>query len=321
MAHRTATVLRHSESPRLLKTPIVSRVNRSLQQFGGSWTDQKLQRVRDYLIAYQEALKNQTFTLEYIDAFAGTGYNTPSASPDDRSPLFADLVSTDTRRFVDGSARIALQIPRPFDRYIFVERDSDRFTELGKLKIQFPTLASRIIPINDEANSYLATLCESRDWIKTNTRAVVFLDPFGMQVTWRTLQSIAQTKAIDLWLLFPLGIGVMRMLPNNGQVPSGWRRRLDILFGEPHWYEAFYQKQATQDLFGETNEVAFKRADYNSIAKYFVQRLKTIFPHVAQNPLPLLNSSNCPLYLLCFAAANPKGGPIAKKIAEYILKP
>src|SRR5258708_25917365 len=110
-------------------------MGKSLQQFGGSWTDQKLQRVRDYLIAYQEALKNQPFVLDYVDAFAGTGYNTPKASADDQSPLFDDLVSADTRRFIDGSARIALQIPRPFDHYIFVERDADRFAELGKLKV------------------------------------------------------------------------------------------------------------------------------------------------------------------------------------------
>jgi three-Cys-motif partner protein len=293
----------------------------SLQQFGGSWTDRKLQRVRDYLISYQNAMKNQPFTLEYIDAFAGTGYNTPKAPLEDQSPLFADLVSADTRRFIDGSARIALQIPRPFDRYIFVERDPERSAELDKLKIEFPTLASQIEIIQDEANSYLGTLCESRDWIRTNTRAVVFLDPFGMQVTWCTLQSIAHTKAIDLWLLFPLGIGVMRMLPNHGQIPPGWRRRLDALFGETDWYHAFYEKQTTHDLFGKSNEVALKLADYNSISKYFVRRLKTIFPHVAENPLPLVNSSNCPLYLLCFAASNLRGGPIAKKIAEHILKP
>src|SRR5260221_6142510 len=108
-------------------------MGKPLQQFGGSWTDQKLQRIRDYIIAYQQALKNQPFLLDYIDAFAGTGYNTPKASDDDQSPLFNDLVSADTRRFIDGSARIALQIPHPFDNYIFVERDTDRFAELARL--------------------------------------------------------------------------------------------------------------------------------------------------------------------------------------------
>lgn len=295
-------------------------MNEPLQQFGGSWTNQKLQRLNEYFIAYHNALKNQPFTLEYYDAFAGTGYNTPKAAPDEQSPLFNDLAAAETRQFLDGSARIALQIPRPFDRYVFVERHPERFAELTKLKTDFPAMASRIHPVNDEANQYLTSVCKGSDWIKSQRRAVVFLDPFGMQVTWTTIESIAATQAIDLWLLFPLGIGVMRMLPNSGEIPTGWRKRLDAMFGEPHWYSAFYRKEETQDLFGQTSQT-LKSADYASISQYFVKRLKTVFPHVADNPLPLLNSSNCPLYLLCFAAGNPRGGPIAKRIAEHILKP
>jgi hypothetical protein len=34
----------------------------------------------------------------------------------------------------------------------------------------------------------------------------------------------------------------------------------------------------------------------------------------------LLNSQNSPLYLLCFASANPKGSNTAIKIAQNILK-
>lgn len=292
-----------------------------LQQFGGNWTEQKLERLREYLIAYHNALKNQPFTLDYIDAFAGTGYNTPKAPPDGRSPLFDDLVANDTRQFLDGSARIALQIPRPFDNYIFVEKNPDRFAALQKLKTEFPALAPRIYMVNDEANNYLVLLCKKYNWLGENRRAVVFLDPFGMQVTWTTIQAIAETKAIDLWLLFPLGIGVNRMLPKHGQIPAGWRKRLDSMFGEPDWYSAFYETDKSPTLFDDVNEIMVKRAGYSAISNYFVKRLKTIFPHVAENPLPLLNSSNCPLYLLCFAAGNPKGGPIAKRIAEYILKP
>ena len=293
-----------------------------LQQFGGSWTEQKLQRLHSYLIEYTKVLQKQPFTLYYIDAFAGTGYNTPKAAPEYQSPLFDDLAAKDTRQFLDGSARIALQIPRPFDQYVFVEQHPERYAELAKLKTDFPALASRITPVNEEANNYLTLLCRSCDWLKQNRRAVVFLDPFGMQVTWTTIQAIAETKAIDLWLLFPLGIGVNRMLPKHGQISPGWRKRLDLMFGEPDWYSAFYETHETPSLFGGADEITtIKLANYTAISNYFVKRLKTIFPHVAENPLPLLNSSNCPLYLLCFAAGNPKGGPIAKRIAEYILKP
>ena len=42
--------------------------------FGGPWTEEKLDRVTQYLHAYTTALKKQPFQLMYIDAFAGTGY-------------------------------------------------------------------------------------------------------------------------------------------------------------------------------------------------------------------------------------------------------
>lgn len=82
-----------------------------LQQFGGSWTEQKLQRLREYLIAYHNALKNAPFTLYYIDAFAGTGYNMPKAAPEYQSPLFDDLAAKDTRQFLDGSVASPFRFP------------------------------------------------------------------------------------------------------------------------------------------------------------------------------------------------------------------
>jgi three-Cys-motif partner protein len=42
-------------------------------RFGGPWTVEKLEAVRAYLSAYAQALKNQPFERNYIDAFAGTG--------------------------------------------------------------------------------------------------------------------------------------------------------------------------------------------------------------------------------------------------------
>ena len=42
-------------------------------RFGGPWTEQKLGILRAYLDAYTTALKNQPFTLIYVDGFAGAG--------------------------------------------------------------------------------------------------------------------------------------------------------------------------------------------------------------------------------------------------------
>ena len=42
-----------------------------IPRFGGPWTQEKLDILRRYLDTYATALKNQPFTLAYIDAFAG----------------------------------------------------------------------------------------------------------------------------------------------------------------------------------------------------------------------------------------------------------
>jgi three-Cys-motif partner protein len=202
-----------------------------------------------------------------------------------------------------------------FDRYIFIERDVDRCRELEALKGAFPDLAPDIRVEQGEANEKLQKLCAKPGW--KDRRAVLFLDPYGMQVEWKTIEAIASTRAIDLWLLFPLGIGVSRLLTRSGDIPESWRARLDIMLGTTDWYEEFYRVESAADLFGDQERVV--KATNDTIGRYFTDRLKTIFPGVAE-PGVLRNSSNNPLYLLCFAAGNERGAPIAQRIANALLK-
>ncbi len=252
----------------------------------------------------------------YIDAFAGTGYHSLKHDENPNQPLFPELIEAEPLHFVDGSARIALQVEPRFKKYIFVEKDPARYRELQKLRGQFPDKAPDIIVVNADANTYLQDLCE-KNWKRR--RAVLFLDPFGMQVRWDTIQAIARTKAIDLWYLFPLGIGVSRLLKRDGNISPAWRNRLDEVFGETDWYDAFYKTYVGSDLFGEQKRIV-KVGDFDLISEYLVQRLKTIFSGVAENPLPLFNSMNNPLFLLCFASANDRGAQTAIRIAQDILR-
>lgn len=290
----------------------------SLQLFGGDWTSEKLERVRKYLAAYVVALKRQGFHLIYIDAFAGTGYRTLKRDENQSELLLPDLAQPDSQHFANGSARIALEIQPRFNEYIFIEKDPARCSELESTKTEFPSAASDILVINADANAYLKQLCRETEWMRRRRRAVLFLDPFGMQVEWDTIVSIANTKAIDLWLLFPLGIGVNRLLRRDGNIDSAFRSRLDSIFGTTDWFDAFYQTYTAENLFGSGTQIR-KVSDFHTIERYFVERLRTVFAGVADNPLPLYNSRNNPLYLLCFASSNPKGAPTAIHIAEHVL--
>ena len=146
----------------------------------------------------------------------------------------------------------------------------------------------------------------------------MFLDPFGMQVEWNTIKAIAETKAIDLWILFPLGQAVNRLLTKN-KIPEGaWADRLTAFFGTDEWKDAFYRQKTQQTLFGPT-DVTVKIADFKKIGNYFIKRLRTVYAEVAKNPKPLYNTKNIPIFLLCFAASNPKGARTAVNIAQNIL--
>jgi three-Cys-motif partner protein len=225
--------------------------------------------------------KKRGFRFAYIDAFAGTGYNTPKQVDDDFAPFFEGARALDSQRFIDGSARIALKVEPRFDRCIFIEHSAGRFAELSKLKEEFSELHDRIQLVNADANNYLHDLCLNQNW--RNHRAVLFLDPFGMQVTWDTIAAIAKTEAIDLWLLFPLGTGANRLLKRDGKIPASWCARLDATFGATDWYDAFYQKVEYYGLFGEgTVTETHKQATFATLIAYFLKRLGTVFPHVAK---------------------------------------
>jgi len=147
---------------------------------------------------------------------------------------------------------------------------------------------------------------------------VLFIDPFGMQLTWKTVEAVGRTKAIDTWILFPVS-AVNRLLKKDGNIPAGWRKRLDTMFGEPDWFDVFFPKRPV-GLFDTDPDGREKAADMKVIGKYFNQRLASAFAGVAPNPYTLRNSRGAPLFLLCFAAANPQAAPTAIKIAQDILR-
>jgi len=92
-----------------------------------------------------------------------------------------------------------------------------------------------------------------------------------------------------------------------------------LLLGTHDWYNQFYAIERTPMLFGGDEEHVVK-ASVATIGRYFNERLESIFAGVAPEPGVLRNSANCPLYLLCFAASNPNGAPIALRIANSLLK-
>lgn len=268
----------------------------SVHSFGGAWTERKLSVVRRYLEIYAQALKNQPFQRIYIDAFAGTGDRT-----DKRRATLPLLDLPEFEAVAKGSARLALEVEPSFHRYVLIERATRRASELTALKTEFPSREIEII--NDDANDAIATLCKTTNW--RNTRGVVFLDPYGLQVTWDTLVAVASTKALDVWVLFPSGMGLNRLLTKSGDIPQEWQDTLDRSLGTKEWLSAFYRSEQEADLFEGPRSKTVKDADPIKLETFYLDRLRTIFPTVMNKCVRLTNSKDQTMYLLCFASANP----------------
>ena len=281
------------------------------QKFGGSWTEEKLNIFTSYLDAYLIALQNQKFKKIYIDAFAGTG----------------EIETSDGEQYLVGSAKRALAADKKFDSYFFIEGDEKKATELREMvNTEFPHLTRVVTVYCGEANEKLAQIIRDVDW--RYNRGLLFLDPYATQVNWTTLETVAKTKSIDVWYLFPFS-ALNRMLPKSGKYET-WEGCIDRLLGDSGWQDEFYKEDPQMSLFDffpeedapDSGTRRIKNANPEHIKAYIISRLETIFPCVSKHPRIFRNSRNSPMFLFCFAIAseNPKAQGLALRMADHILK-
>jgi three-Cys-motif partner protein len=283
-------------------------------------TSRKLDSLAQYLQAYSTALKNKGFARIYIDAFAGSGTRTETIPA---LPLFG----VDTPQEIDtpGSATIALGIEPPFDTLAFFEADPTRFKRLEALRQEH---SHRNVSLRQgDANDYVRRVCQGVPWhTKTpeinGMRGVVFLDPYGMEVEWETVEAIGKTEALDCWYFFPLS-GLYRNAPHDPtKLDQAKQDALDRVLGTRDWRTAWYKVQGRPQNLFESPEDATVRADVDSIEKYVGDRLRTVFKGVVLPPMRLRHNGKAPMASLFFCVSNPnkKATELATRIANHILK-
>ena len=249
-------------------------------EFGDQHTELKLSIVEKYLKFFTTALKGKFEELWYIDAFAGTGSRT--IRHEERPAGLLDAGEPEKIERRRGSARIAIDVSPPFDFIVFIENKPTYFAALEGLVANHPN--RRIVVVKNDANDALKSLIATNNW--RTTRAVLFLDPYGMQLEWSTLEKVAATKAIDVWFLFSLA-GLYRQATRDlADIDKHKRAALTRMFGSNAWEEELYPKTMRDDLEGLTEEPRQRTADVSGLEVYARSRLQTIFAAVLQ-PLPL----------------------------------
>lgn len=293
------------------------------QTFGGEHTSRKLEAVETYLGMFTTALREK-FDLIYVDACAGSGASSSRSAKagttaDDRQmPLLAPTEEVaDTDEIIIGSALRALGLSHPFNRYLFndIKRKNVRALQ-AEVDGRFRHLKDRVSITQIDANEMLDEICRTTRW--RGTRGVVFLDPFGLQIKYETLQRLAQTEALDVWYLVPV-FAMYRQVRGDGAVLPDGGKSVDEALGTRAWRAVVATAKVGQvDMF---DPKPVKAVDVTWFEKVAQDRLKDAFDgRVLDQVLPL-GKPGLHEFSLMFAWANPDPrARLAAKFAAAVLK-
>lgn len=293
------------------------------QEFGDKHTVQKLETVQRYLQAYATALKFKSFKLLYVDACAGSGSSVPKGTLEVPTSNQVPLEGlgppvADTDEIIVGSAIRALGVKPPFHKYLLNDVKRSNVDALRKVvREDFPDLAERVELTRLDANEMLRQLCKSRNW--RETRAVVFLDPFGLQIDYETLRLLGQTRAVDLWYLVPV-FAMYRQVSGDGQINPDGGPRVDAALGTNIWRNVAVVEEHSTDLFDQPQLRSKRAVDIAWFEKVAKERLgKTFGGRVLEETLPL-GRNGIQEFSLMFAWANPsEKAKLAAKLARAVL--
>ncbi len=266
------------------------------------WSVDKLDLLTKYLEAYSRIMNKQKEewlqAYHYIDAFAGSG-------------LYPYKIDDDQSDYITGSPLRALGCQPPFDEYWFIDISFSRLSQLRDIvEQQFAHLRDRVHFIQEDANTFLLNITKRTGVAhRFYKRGFVFVDPYGLDVDFKTMVYLGQTRAFDVFVNFSV-MGVIRILrrqdPINEQV-------IDILkkvFGDTRLLTDLYQSQPT--LFGD-EIIERPSIDPADIIDEYRQRLLEHFDY-ASKPVIMTNSRNVPIYALFLLSHNETAANIVNDI-------
>lgn len=244
----------------------------------GDWSKQKLAKLGKYLKAYTTILKGPKQSwcraIHYVDGFAGTG----------------EVQDRETRRFLEGSPKVALKTKPGFDRFVFIELDPERAERLQCLRQEFP--AADISVYKADCNKVLIE--EVIPLVGRNERAFLLLDPYGLHVNWQTIEAAAETRTFEVFINFPL-MDILRNVVRESpeEVDPRQAQRMTAIWGSDDWKpvlypDALFGPQKTQEHRGRALSIAFQ------------ERLQGVFKFVSDYVI-MRNTKGAPLYSLIWA--------------------
>ena len=198
----------------------------------GDWSELKLQIVEKYGAAYTNAFANaRNLKKYYIDGFSGAGVH----------------VSRETKAPIEGSPARALKVQPPFDGFCFIDLNADKTEYLRGICGD-----RRDVDIyTGDSNKYLTQTVLPAIQYEKFTRALCLLDPYGLDLDWEVILQAGQSKAVDMFLNFPvMDMNRNAIWKNPEKVPQSGVDRMTKFWGDESWRKAAYTQAPQLNFFG-----------------------------------------------------------------------
>ena len=265
------------------------------QEFGDERTIRKLEIIEGYAQLFLEILGKLEWPItHYVDAFAGEG----------------SFYLKGSDELVEGSV---LRIGRhDFNRFHFVELDKRKCKELDAV-ISELGIVDKADVYQEDANKALPKIMSN---LSKQDRFLIFLDPFGMELNWATLEEIAKMPCCDIVYLFPCH-AILRATPtkSGGVLHKDMKDSTCLCLGmtEEEITEEFYQPrhQSTEPVFLEEmqQDLVLKSDDdrdkYGRVEGLVQRRLSSLFEYVFENPYRLEIEGRATLFSMFLMTSNP----------------
>ena len=263
----------------------------------GYWSEVKLAIVRDYAKAYSTILaKREKPSLHhvYIDGFSGAGLHLSKA----------------TGEMVPGSPLNALSIDPPFKEHFLVDLNGDKVDHLRALVGGHQD----VHVLHGNCNEVLLNQVFPKVRFEDYRRGLCLLDPYGLHLDWRVIETAGKMRTLDIFLNFPIMDMNRNVLWKSGAREED-AARMTAFWGDTSWTTAAYAETGQMGLFTGKSDVA--KQGNAQVVEAFRQRLRDVagFGHVPE-PMPMRNSTGAVVYYLFFASQK----PVAEKIVTAVFE-
>jgi three-Cys-motif partner protein len=239
----------------------------------GQWVEEKNYYLCRYLDIMTHGVgKKWDSKLAYVDLFAGPGCS----------------IIRGTREEAKGSPVLSLQYE--FAKYIFV--DKREVLSILKKRLTGHPKSSRIVFVEGDCNDVIDDV---RSASPADHLALAFIDPTGLQIKFRTVQRLVQSRKVDLLMTLQFGMGIKR---NLQQYTTAERAALISFLGNAGWRE-------DAKAGGSASQVVRRITD-----RYMRQLREMGYDTVRDREIEIRNDQNVFLYFMAFASRHPLGGKL-----------